>query len=290
MTERNLEIFIEVCRCGSMSAAAENLGMSQPAISLAIKEIEAYYGTPLFDRTGRSIRLRQEGKVFLDYARSILSQYEEVRDILRSGKGGEKADIGINITMAESILADLGEFLKNKYPNVELRFLVRNSTDIVQATEEGRLDFGIVNQLRAQDSLLFTKLFSEKICALVEECYVGNRLEIESLNGKNVLLREQGSGIRAMFDEMISEAGVVPHILLDSVSDLSLIQMAEKGFGIAFVTENTADRAVQKYHVKKLEIHGVHAIRTYYLVRLKKKYCSKIQNDMIEDVLHWKIG
>ena len=83
MTLRHLRIFSEVCRQESITLAAERMNMAQPAVSYAIRELESYYGTKLFERMNRRLYITESGEQLLLYADSILSQFDEARDVLR---------------------------------------------------------------------------------------------------------------------------------------------------------------------------------------------------------------
>ncbi len=87
MTLRHLKIFLEVCRCGGMSAAAEKLGLAQPAVSLAVRELEESCGVRLFDRISHKLYLTEDGRELLKYARQIVSLCDEMEDRVRSRSG-----------------------------------------------------------------------------------------------------------------------------------------------------------------------------------------------------------
>src|SRR5699024_128386 len=97
MTLRHLKIFVEVYRTGSITKAAERLHLSQPAVSNAIKDLESYYGVMLFERMTRKIYITKAGLMLWQYANSILSQLEEVREMIKDEESTSGIRIGSNV-------------------------------------------------------------------------------------------------------------------------------------------------------------------------------------------------
>ena len=101
MTLRHMKIFISVCKEKSITIAAKKLYISQPAVSNAIKELESYYGTPLFDRISKKIYLTETGKTVYDYALHINSSFEELETSVRSSDATSQLKIGSSITIGD---------------------------------------------------------------------------------------------------------------------------------------------------------------------------------------------
>lgn len=107
MTLRHLQIFKTVCEKMSVTAAAEALGMTQPAVSIAVRELEGFYGVRLFDRIGRKIYLTEPGRRLQADAEAILSRFAASLESIRGGAGESACRIGANATVAECFLAPL---------------------------------------------------------------------------------------------------------------------------------------------------------------------------------------
>ena len=117
MTLRHLQIFQTVCRCMSITQAAEQLNMTQPAVSIAIRELESFYGARLFDRLNRRIYLTDAGHSLEHYAKTILEDFSESVTTLREGKQRLHLRVGANITAAETFLPELLVRLQEKSPD-----------------------------------------------------------------------------------------------------------------------------------------------------------------------------
>ena len=106
MTIRHLTIFSEVCHLNSITKAAERLNMSQPAVSSAIRELETYYQTKLFERMNRRLYLTEPGQYLLQHADSVLAQLDEAKEYLSDIASATQIRIGSNVSFGESHLAD----------------------------------------------------------------------------------------------------------------------------------------------------------------------------------------
>lgn len=146
MTRKHFTIFVEVCRFLNFSQAAEALNTTQPAVSLAVKELESHYGVALFERMNRRVYLTPAGEALLATAQDVLRGFQEAEETL--GQGRPLAlRVGANVSFGEAGLAQvLGRF-RQEHPQVRLRALVANSDKIQSLLAENQLDVGIVDGL-----------------------------------------------------------------------------------------------------------------------------------------------
>jgi DNA-binding transcriptional LysR family regulator len=99
MTIRHLRILVAVCECGSITTAAEKLYMTQPAVSLAIKELEEHYGVKLFDRLTRRIQITEDGRRMLDYAIHVVALFDEMEQAMKNPDAAGEIKIGSSLTI-----------------------------------------------------------------------------------------------------------------------------------------------------------------------------------------------
>ena len=145
MTLRHLKIFSAVCRLESITLAAEEMNMAQPAVSYAIRELEGYYETKLFERMNRRLYITEAGEQLLIYADSILAQFDEARDVLRDIQTVTKVRVGTNASYGISYLPQLIAGFKEEYGQIPIYTLVDNSRQIEEKLIRNDLDFGITD-------------------------------------------------------------------------------------------------------------------------------------------------
>lgn len=241
MTRKHFTIFVEVCRFLNFSQAAEALNTTQPAVSLAVKELESHYGVALFERMNRRVYLTPAGEALLATAQDVLRGFQEAEETL--GQGRPLAlRVGANVSFGEAGLAQvLGRF-RQEHPQVRLRALVANSDKIQSLLAENQLDVGIVDGLGVSERLRAQPLYQEELVLAAAPGRFPAPATVEELAALPLLLREPGSGLRSSVDRVFSQQGLAPQPLLESTSTAALAQAAKAGLGVAILPEALAQR------------------------------------------------
>ena len=232
---------MEVCRFLNFSQAAEALNTTQPAVSLAVKELESHYGVALFERMNRRVYLTPAGEALLATAQDVLRGFQEAEETL--GQGRPLAlRVGANVSFGEAGLAQvLGRF-RQEHPQVRLRALVANSDKIQSLLAENQLDVGIVDGLGVSERLRAQPLYQEDLVLAAAPGRFPAPATVEELAALPLLLREPGSGLRSSVDRVFSQQGLAPQPLLESTSTAALAQAAKAGLGVAILPEALAQR------------------------------------------------
>ena len=131
MTLRHMKIFVTICRENSISKAARKLYISQPAVSNAVKDLEDYYGTPLFDRISKKLYLTQAGQTLYDYAIHISSLFDELESELKVSSSRGSLKIGASITIGTHIMPELVKNFKDQNPDTSV-FVAIDSSDNIE--------------------------------------------------------------------------------------------------------------------------------------------------------------
>ena len=241
MTRKHFTIFVEVCRFLNFSQAAEALNTTQPAVSLAVKELESHYSVALFERMNRRVYLTPAGEALLATAQDVLRGFQEAEETL--GQGRPLAlRVGANVSFGEAGLAQvLGRF-RQEHPQVRLRALVANSDKIQSLLAENQLDVGIVDGLGVSERLRAQPLYQEDLVLAAAPGRFPAPATVEELAALPLLLREPGSGLRSSVDRVFSQQGLAPQPLLESTSTAALAQAAKAGLGVAILPEALAQR------------------------------------------------
>lgn len=241
MTRKHFTIFVEVCRFLNFSQAAEALNTTQPAVSLAVKELESHYGVALFERMNRRVYLTPAGEALLATAQDVLRGFQEAEETLGQGRS-LALRVGANVSFGEAGLAQvLGRF-RQEHPQVRLRALVANSDKIQSLLVENQLDVGIVDGLGVSERLRAQPLYQEDLVLAAAPGRFPAPATVEELAALPLLLREPGSGLRSSVDRVFSQQGLAPQPLLESTSTAALAQAAKAGLGVAILPEALAQR------------------------------------------------
>ncbi len=305
MTLRHLQIFSTVCRLGSVTKAADELNMAQPAVSHSIRELESYYQAKLFERMNRRLYITDAGERLRHYGDAILAQADEARNVLRDMDAVARVRIGANMSFGIGRLPGLLGGFGREHPDVPVYTVIQNSSQVEDKLLKNSLDFGLMDAPTNSELLIGKMIGWDKtvaLCGMHFEMPEGILYSGEGQNkgggkdgsgagnGKDVrmeaagiadvltlplLLREPGSGVRRRVDELLEREHVKPRIVMESTSILSLVEMCERGFGILFLPETVAAPYITQERLQKIDVPDAEMGREYFLVYHRAKFHTK---------------
>jgi len=283
VTIRHLQIFRTVCSCLSITRAAELLNMTQPAVSIAVRELETHYQTRLFDRIGRRIYLTEAGRALLRYAESILEQMDEAASVLRDSGSFPKCRIGVNVTVGETVLPEMLCELQREIPGVQLEVFIGNAREIMDKLDGNAVDFTIVDSQGGDRRHTALQMYEEEMWAVcAPEFSAAEKMTMAELCAERLLLREKGSGNRSCVESAFRMCGLTPSPAAESVSDLVLIRLAQSGFGAAILPGGIVENAVADGILRRISVSGGAFVRRYFLVSNDQKYQTDTVRRAIE--------
>ena len=263
MTVRHMRIFCAVCEndCSTTKAAAQ-LNMSQPAVSLAVKELENYYEVRLFDRIGRRLSITSAGEIFLRYARRILALFSGVEREMRDWNRFGKLRIGASLTIGGQLLPRYVGLFKKCHPEAEIDVLVAPSSELEQKVLDNELDFALVEGTMYAPAI---------VCAADGMYRQGQIIDLEELQKHILLLRNKGSGPREIFERACREKGFVPTAGWESISTSALLNAASQGLGLAVLPYRLVEQQVQEGRVVTVQVAGLDLRREFSIIKHKDK-------------------
>lgn len=282
MTVRHMQIFRTVCECQSITAAAGKLNMTQPSVSVAVRELESFYQVKLFERMNRTIYLTEAGETLREYADSILDQFEEAAEVLRDGSAMTKCVLGVNVSVGEVMLPEMLEKLRKNIPELKIEVFVGNTVTIEQKLNDNEIDFAVVDSLKDRERREIIPLCRGEMAAVCAPSYwEGDRLTVKELTEHRLLLREKGSGNRVCIDAIFETHGCSARPVVESISDLSLIKLAENGFGITILPRELAQEQIRSGRLKEITLTDDTIDRRYFLAYNKKKYLTALMKKVL---------
>lgn len=278
MTLRHLEIFRAVCARESVTRAAEDLNMTQPAVSMAIRELEVYYGVRLFERMNRRLYITESGRSLLQYADTVLTQFEESVQVLRQGGARGRCRFGMTVTIGEAWLPAILTRLKRELPRLDVEAFIQNSRRAEEMVLRNEIDFALVDNVSsASRSQRVTPLFRETMAVVCapEDLPGRTRLTLTELAEQRLLLRESGSGTRSSVDAVFQAAGLKAAPVVEGISASALLACAAAGAGITILPRSQIEAALQAGTVRELTVTDAVFQRTYFLVCHRNKYLTE---------------
>ena len=240
---RQLATFHAVARLGSVSRAAEELHLTQPAVSIQIGLLEESAGTPLLARSGRGVRLTEAGELLAGYAARILDLWREAGDEMAAQRGVFSGTLRVGaVTTAEYLLPPLLVTFANLNPKVKVKLQVGNRDEIVRLLAGQEIDLASMGRAPAElktQAQPFAKHPMAFIAAPLHPLMARPKLQLADLAEANLLVRERGSGTRTTVERLFKDAGVALRIGSEMSSNEAIKQMCAAGFGVAFLSLHT---------------------------------------------------
>ncbi len=275
MTLRHMIIFRTVCEynCNS-TKAAESLHITQPAVSLAIKELEAYYNVPLFDRIGRRLQLTEAGRHFLDYAIHISDLFRDMETGLRDWDSRGTLRIGAGITIGSQFMPGYVKAFSDLCPGIDVRVVVEQSDRLEQKIAENALDFALVEGIPHHPRIISEAYMEDRLVVISSAqkgWKMGQKISLQEFAGQRFLLREHGSGTREVFERVIEQAGI--HVLpsWEAMSTSALLNAVITGLGIAVLPYRMVLPVLRHGLIVTVNVDGLDFRRNYYIIRHKDK-------------------
>ena len=289
MADRRLQVFHTVARHLSFTKAAEQLFMTQPAVTFQIKQLEEQFNARLFERSHGKIALTPAGRLVLDYAERILGLSDEMEQRVGelTGAMGGPLLLGASLTIAQYILPRiLGEF-KALHPQVQTHMTVGNSETIENRVAEHALDVGLIESPPHLPALRVEACCEDElvlICAPAHRYSALERIEPRQLAGEPYVNREPGSGTREYTDQYLRQCSVAPEdlsVVLELGSIEAIKSVVETGLGVAIVSRATVakERRLGTLVAVPLEPR---LMRTLSFVHPKEKFRSKLLTAFVE--------
>ncbi len=286
MTLRHMIIFRAVCEAGCNSTrAAEALHMTQPAISLAIRELEEYYGVCLFDRIGRRLQITDAGRHFLQYAIHIADLFNDMETGLRDWDSKGILRVGAGITIGALSMPGYVKAFSKICPGVDVRVFVEQSDRLEQKILANELDCALVEGI-FHDPRIVSEAYAKDrlvvLCSVEKGWTQGQVISLEEFKGQRFLLRERGSGTRDVFDRVIEHAGIHVTPAWEAMSTTALINAVITGLGIAVLPYRMILPELRRGTVVTVDIEGLDFERELYVIHHKDKFMMPSLKTFIE--------
>ncbi|OOZ46122.1 LysR family transcriptional regulator [Solemya velum gill symbiont] len=278
VTLRQLHVFQAVARHLSFTRAAEELHLSQPAVSMQVRQLEESVGLPLFEKTGRQISLTEAGTELNHYSQNICRELDEAAEVMESMKGVNSGHLKIAVASTINYFAPrlLAAFSKI-YPGIELSLLVTNRESLVQLLKENEEDLVLMG-LPPEEMELEWEPFMENplvVIAAPDHPLAGKKnISMQELAEETFVIRETGSGTRIAIERLFDSAGLKLKSGMQMTRNEAIKQAVRAGMGVSIVSAHTIELELETGRLAILDVDGFPLIRHWHLVHRKGKRLS----------------
>jgi LysR family transcriptional regulator, low CO2-responsive transcriptional regulator len=276
VTLKQLRVVAAIAKCGKITGAANDLGVTPPAVTLQLKLLEARIGIPLFDRSHVGLRPTDAGLYLLDIEARVSSLLDECDERLRQlkGLGGGRVSIGVVSTTKYFAPLALAEFARNN-PGIQLELFVDNREETIAALAGFKLDMVIMGRPPKTVELEQQVIGDHPHVIIAEPKHPlahKRHIPLRSLMNDTFLLREPGSGTRILTDQMFAKADLAPRFGMEFGSNETIKQAVMAGLGIAFISAHTVASELTQGRMAVLAVKGLPIVRKWYLLRARAKH------------------
>lgn len=280
VTFRQMQVFESVARHRSYTRAAEVLYLSQPAVSLQIKQLENNLGIALFEKLGKKIYLTEAGREFFAYSKRITQQLNEAEAVLEDLKGVTRGRLSVSVASTANHFATrlLAEFSK-RHPGTTISLDVTNRKSLLYQLDANEIDLVIMGKPPEEMDLL-TEAFMDNPLVIIappdHRLAKSKHIPLSDLQQETFVVRELGSGTRIAMERFFSEKGVTLTTGMEMTSNEAIKQAVEAGLGLGIVSIHTLELELETKCLKVLDAEDFPILRHWYLVTRQGKRLSPI--------------
>ncbi len=295
MQIRDFKYFLKVAEIGSVSAAALELRIAQPALSRILSRLADELGVKLFVRSGRGVRLTEDGQYLREHAGAIIQQIEAVEQQLRSRSSEPHGDLSVG--MPPSLSAKLTEIaierFHKRHPDVSLRVIEATSSDLRERMQAGSLDAATITTLEPErdldlDPLLVENLFVIGPASAGLEAF--SSIQVKDLQELPLILTDHRNTMRLIVERAFSKAKLRPNIVLETNTWL-VTGLVKRGMGFAILPESALEHFHPGTDISAAPVEGLTVSWTFANVRERSPSAStRAYRDILREILDEQIG
>lgn len=286
MTIRHMKIFLALCSnsCNT-TKAAEQLHMTQPAVSLAVRELEEYYGVCLFDRIGRRLKITTAGQHFLEYASHILSLFDDMERSMKNWDSFGLLRIGSSITIGSQFMPYYVKAFQERCPGTKVQVIVAPLAQLEEKLLNNLLDFALAEGVSHVPSFVSEEYMEDSLTVICPPDGMfrhGQEISVDTFRQQNFLLRERGSGTRETFEHVTEEAGFFVTPSWEAVSTTALVNAVSSGLGISVLPSRMVAGPLKQGLVNAVTVKGLSFCRKFRILYHREKFLPSSARTFIE--------
>lgn len=289
ITLRQLQVFEAAARLGGYTRAAEALHLSQPAVSMQIRQLEGQAGMPLFDQIGKKLHLTDAGRTLYSHAQSILAQVHEAQLELEEMRGVRRGQLNITIASTANYFAPrlLAAFCQ-RHPEVKVSLDVSNREHILELLHETDKDLAIMGRPPEPSDLVAHPFMENPLVVIAAPSHPlaqASGIPLARLNQETFISREIGSGTRIAVERFFEEAGTRLTTAMEMSSNEAIKQAVQAGLGLGVVSVHTLEMELALERLVILDVQGFPILRHWYVVHRQGKRFSSVAQAFLNFVM-----
>jgi len=292
MNLNQLKVFYTAAKRGNLSLAAEDLFITQPAVTKGIQRLQEYYEIKLFNRFGKRLVLTDAGEVLYDIAEKIFDLEKHAEESIREFQELKRGHI--RILACESFGAYYLPSIMNPFsranPHIHLSVNILPTGHVVEGVAGLKCDLGFISYPLEHNKVMIKEILEDRLVLIVHPNHPLAKhppASPKELEGENVIVHEKGSTPYRMLNEYMRQNELTLTMPLELSSNRAIKKAVENELGVALISRKVADAEIRTGRLVAVSLPKREMKRKFYLVRHRDKYISETLQQMIDRVDDW---
>lgn len=277
-TLRQLQVFEKVASHLNYSHAAKELYLSQPAVSMQIKQLEGHIGLPLFEQMGKRIYLTDAGRELYQYSRAITQQLAEMEAVINEMKGLDQGKLTLSVVNTANYFTPqlLAKFCR-RHPNINITLHVANRDAVLQHLADNDTDLAIMGQPPDGLGISAEKFLDNPLVVIAAPDHPLTRLKrvkFSQLAQETFLSRERGSGTRSAMERIFADNHVQPRVSMEMETNEAIKQAVQAGMGLGILSKHSIELELETKRLVMLDVEHFPLVRHWFVAHRSSKRLS----------------
>jgi len=290
-----LKLFYLAIKRQSLSNAAAELNITQPAVTKGIQRLQAYYEIKFVERQGKKLALTKAGTALYEIADKIFTMEKLAEESIRSFRIEEGGQLRIHTSesFGAYYLPALVNHFKVLNPTIRVKVDILPTESVVEATIGLQNEIGFISYPVEHEKLILTEVLAEKLIIIVSPRHrlaAMTNLRPRDLEAQAMIMHEQGSALQMAVEKFLDEEQIQISKYLEFSNNEAIKRAVAEGDGIALISEKVAAEEIKAGKLKAIPLSGPKITRTFYMIQSKDKFISRPLAGLLEMIQKWAVG
>jgi DNA-binding transcriptional LysR family regulator len=287
MDVRDLEVFLSVAKHLNFTRAGEEVNLSQPSVSVRIRQLESELGVKLFEQLGKRVGLTEAGSLLIPHARRVITAIQDAKHAIDELQGLERGSlrIGASTTPGMYLIPKTIAHFKARYPKIEIQLGIKDTRQVEAGVARNEFDFGFVGGHLAGDEVDVHPWLTDQLVLVVAPTHPLARkksVKAEDLRREKFILRELGSATRATIVSHLQRSNLLVETVMEMENPESVKKAVQSGLGIAFISMFAVETELKARSLVAVRVRGLDIRRELKIVYRKDKHLGRAAQTFIK--------